>query len=60
MHIIIYTFVLQLKNMIDAVYASNSSGTANFFSMQGTKFGQKTIKDMLKREVERVKNNELV
>ena len=46
--------------MIAALYASRSIGTANCFSMQGTKFGWKAIEDMLKREVERMKNNELV
>lgn len=52
--------LLQLKNMIAALYASHSSGTANCFSMQDTKFGWKAIEDMLKREVERMKKNELV
>ena len=56
----IHTFLLQLKNMIAALYASKSSGRANCFSIQGTKFGWKAIEDMLKREVERMKKNELV
>ena len=56
----IHTFLLQLRNMIAALYASKSSGRANCFSIQGTKFGWKAIEDMLKREVERMKKNELV
>lgn len=42
--------------MIAALYASRSRG-ANRFSIQGTNFGWKA---MLKREVERMKKNELV
>ena len=46
--------------MIAALYASRSSGSANCFSRQGKQFGWKAIEDMLKREVERMKKNELV
>ena len=46
--------------MIAALYASHSTGTANCFSTQGTRFGWKAIEDMLKREVETMKKSELV
>ena len=42
-----YTLLSQLKNMIAALYASRS-------------IGWRAIEDMPKREVERMKNNELV
>lgn len=45
--------------MIASLYASRSSGT-NCFSRKGIQFGWRSIEDMLKREVQRMKKDELV
>ena len=44
--------LMQLKNMINALYSSQRGGT-KCFEMDGINFGWKAISDMYKREIER-------
>ncbi len=48
----------QLKNMIAALYASKEGGP-NKFQRNGIVFGWKSIEDMLRREVERMRRQQL-
>lgn len=50
--------LLQLKNMIAALYHSKE-GRTNNFERKGILFGWTVIEDMLRREVERQKKNQL-
>ena len=44
--------LIQLKNMINALYSSQTGGTKNFY-MGGTNFGWKAITDLSQRECTR-------
>ena len=48
-------FVLQLKNMIAALYSSRQQGTKDF-TQENIKFGWKTVEKVFTQELERAEN----
>ena len=55
---LVYVLVLQLKNMINALFSSKDGGTKKFKRGKGYMFGWKSITDLYKRELARVRNNQ--